>query len=152
MHPRIVDGSGLSRADRTTPRQVVRLLERMHGQEVGPDFEASLPIAGRTGTLQRRMRGTAAAGRCRAKTGTLIGVSALAGDCATTSGHTLAFALLMNRANVGRAHGVQDRMTAAIAGLLTAEAGPAGRPRRAPATPSARPSRASSPAFSPATT
>lgn len=115
VHPRIVDGSGLSRANRTTPRQVVRLLERMHGLEVGPDFEASLPTAGRTGTLRRRMRGTPAQDDCHAKTGTLVGVSTLAGLCATTSGHTLAFALMMNRANVGRAHGVQDRMTAAIA-------------------------------------
>lgn len=115
VHPRIVDGSGLSRANRTTPRQVVRLLERMHGQEVGPDFEASLPTAGRTGTLKRRMRGTAAQDNCHAKTGTLVGVSTLAGLCATPSGHTLALALLMNRANVGRAHGVQDRMTGAVA-------------------------------------
>ena len=115
VHPRIVDGSGLSRADRTTPRQVVRLLERMHGLQVGPDFEASLPTAGRTGTLDRRMRGTPAQDNCHAKTGTLIGVSTLAGVCTTASGHTLAFALMMNRANVGRAHGVQDRMTAAIA-------------------------------------
>ena len=115
VHPRIVDGSGLSRANRTTPRQVVRLLERMHGQEVGPDFEASLPTAGRTGTLRRRMRGRPAQDNCHAKTGTLIGVSTLAGVGATPSGHTLAFALMMNRANVGRAHGVQDRMTAAIA-------------------------------------
>lgn len=115
VHPRIVDGSGLSRADRTTPRQVVRLLERMHAQEVGPDFEASLPVVGRTGTLKRRMRGTPAQDNCHAKTGTLIGVSALAGACATPSGHTLAFAMLMTRASVFRAHGVQDRMTAAIA-------------------------------------
>lgn len=115
VHPRIVDGSGLSRADRTTPRQVVRLLERMHTQELGPDFEASLPTAGRTGTLKRRMRGTPAQDNCRAKTGTLIGVSALAGVCATASGHTLAFAMLMTRASVYRAHAVQDRMTAAIA-------------------------------------
>ncbi|MGZ4276575.1 MAG: D-alanyl-D-alanine carboxypeptidase/D-alanyl-D-alanine endopeptidase [Solirubrobacteraceae bacterium] len=116
VHPRIVDGSGLSRADRTTPRQVVRLLERMHAQELGPDFEASLPTAGRTGTLKRRMRGTPAQDDCHAKTGTLIGVSTLAGLCTTPSGHTLAFALMMNRANVLRAHRVQDRMTAAIAG------------------------------------
>jgi D-alanyl-D-alanine carboxypeptidase/D-alanyl-D-alanine-endopeptidase (penicillin-binding protein 4) len=61
------------------------------------------------------MRGTAAQDDCHAKTGTLIGVSALAGVCTTTGGHTVAFALMMNRANVGRAHGVQDRMTAAIA-------------------------------------
>jgi serine-type D-Ala-D-Ala carboxypeptidase/endopeptidase (penicillin-binding protein 4) len=116
VHPRIVDGSGLSRADRTTPRQVVRLLERMHGQEVGPTFEASLPTIGRTGTMKRRLRGTAAQDNCHAKTGTLIGVSALAGVCATPSGHTVAFAMLMTRTSTGRAHGVQDRMTAAIAG------------------------------------
>ena len=45
----------------------------------GAAFEASLAVAGRSGTLRRRMRGTAAARRCRGKTGTLIGVSALAG-------------------------------------------------------------------------
>jgi serine-type D-Ala-D-Ala carboxypeptidase/endopeptidase (penicillin-binding protein 4) len=115
VHPRIVDGSGLSRADRTTPREVVRLLETMHHQEVAGAFEGSLAVAGRTGTIRKRMRGTAAQDRCKAKTGTLIGVSSLAGVCATAGGHTIAFAMLMNRATVGRAHGVQDRIAAAIA-------------------------------------
>jgi serine-type D-Ala-D-Ala carboxypeptidase/endopeptidase (penicillin-binding protein 4) len=115
VHPRIVDGSGLSRADRTTPREVVRLLETMHHQELAGAFEGSLAVAGRTGTIRRRMRGTAAQDRCKAKTGTLIGVSSLAGVCATAGGHTIAFAMLMNRAAVGRAHGVQDRIAAAIA-------------------------------------
>lgn len=115
VHPRVVDGSGLSRADRTTPRQVVRLLERMHGQEVADAFEGSLAVAGRTGTLRRRMRGTAAQDRCHAKTGTLVAVSTLAGICETTGGHALAFAMMMNAANVARAHDAQDRMTNAIA-------------------------------------
>jgi serine-type D-Ala-D-Ala carboxypeptidase/endopeptidase (penicillin-binding protein 4) len=115
VHPRLVDGSGLSRADRTTPREVVRLLETMHHQEVAGAFEGSLAVAGRTGTIRKRMRGTAAQDRCKAKTGTLIGVSSLAGVCATAGGHTIAFAMLMNRATVGRAHGVQDRIAAAIA-------------------------------------
>jgi serine-type D-Ala-D-Ala carboxypeptidase/endopeptidase (penicillin-binding protein 4) len=115
VHPRIVDGSGLSRADRTTPREVVRLLETMHHQELAGAFEGSLAVAGRTGTIRKRMRGTAAQDRCKAKTGTLIGVSSLAGVCATAGGHTIAFAMLMNRAAVGRAHGVQDRIAAAIA-------------------------------------
>jgi D-alanyl-D-alanine carboxypeptidase/D-alanyl-D-alanine-endopeptidase (penicillin-binding protein 4) len=115
VHPRIVDGSGLSRADRTTPRQVVRLLERMEGSEVGPEFGASLPVAGRTGTMRRRMRGTVAQDRCRTKTGTLRAVSALAGYCETTGGRTVAFAMLMSTAFVTRAHRVQDRMTQAIA-------------------------------------
>jgi D-alanyl-D-alanine carboxypeptidase/D-alanyl-D-alanine-endopeptidase (penicillin-binding protein 4) len=115
LTPQVFDGSGLSRADRTTPRQVVHLLEAMHGQEVAGAFEGSLAVAGRTGTIRRRMRGTAAQDRCRAKTGTLIGVSALAGLCDGAGGHTIAFALLMNRTSVARAHGVQDRVAAAIA-------------------------------------
>jgi D-alanyl-D-alanine carboxypeptidase/D-alanyl-D-alanine-endopeptidase (penicillin-binding protein 4) len=115
LHPAIVDGSGLSRADRTTPRQVVRLLEIMHGQEVAGAFEGSLAVAGRTGTIRKRMRGTAAQDRCKAKTGTLIGVSALAGLCQATGGHTIAFAMLMSRSNLTRAHGVQDRIAATIA-------------------------------------
>lgn len=113
--PQVVDGSGLSRADRTTPRQVVHLLEAMHGQDVAGAFEGSLAVAGRTGTIRRRMRGTAAQDRCKGKTGTLIGVSALAGLCEAAGGHTIAFAMLMNRTNVARAHGVQDRVAAAIA-------------------------------------
>ena len=115
VHPRIVDGSGLSRADRTTPRQVVRLLETMHHQEVAGSFESSLAVAGRTGTIRKRMRGTPAQDRCKAKTGTLIGVSSLAGICTATGGHTIAFAMLMNRAGVARAHSVQDRIATAIA-------------------------------------
>jgi D-alanyl-D-alanine carboxypeptidase/D-alanyl-D-alanine-endopeptidase (penicillin-binding protein 4) len=115
VHPRIVDGSGLSRADRTTPRQVVRLLETMHHQEIAGSFEASLAVAGRTGTIRKRMRGTPAQDRCKAKTGTLIGVSSLAGVCTAVGGHTIAFAMLMNRAGVARAHSVQDRIATAIA-------------------------------------
>jgi D-alanyl-D-alanine carboxypeptidase/D-alanyl-D-alanine-endopeptidase (penicillin-binding protein 4) len=115
LHPAVFDGSGLSRADRTTPRQVVRLLSIMHEQQVAGAFEGSLAVAGRTGTIRKRMRGTAAQDRCHAKTGTLIGVSSLAGICQATGGHTIAFAMLMTRASLARAHGVQDRIAAAIA-------------------------------------
>jgi D-alanyl-D-alanine carboxypeptidase/D-alanyl-D-alanine-endopeptidase (penicillin-binding protein 4) len=115
VRPRIVDGSGLSRANRTTPRQVVRLLERMEGQPVAATFRSSLAVAGRTGTVRRRMRGTAAQGRCRVKTGTIRGVSNLAGICTTTGGRAVAFAWLMNGVNPFGARRIQDRMTAALA-------------------------------------
>ena len=62
-------------------------------------------VIGRTGTVRRRMRGTAAQDRCRAKTGTLRAVSALAGVCTTTGGRRVAFALLMSTPNILRAHG-----------------------------------------------
>ncbi|HWI74514.1 MAG TPA: D-alanyl-D-alanine carboxypeptidase/D-alanyl-D-alanine-endopeptidase [Baekduia sp.] len=117
VHPKMVDGSGLSRADRTTARQVVRLLQRMDGQDTAATWEASLPIAGRSGTLRRRMRGTAAAGRCAAKTGTLIGVSALSGYCTTTGGVRVAFSFIENKVCNSCAKKVEDRMVSAIARL-----------------------------------
>jgi serine-type D-Ala-D-Ala carboxypeptidase/endopeptidase (penicillin-binding protein 4) len=115
--PQIEDGSGLSRNDRTTPRQVVRLLSGMAGTEQAQAFDASLAVIGRNGTLYRRMRGTAAQDRCHAKTGTLHDVSTLAGYCTTLSGRRLAFAFLMNNISTWRAHPAQDAMTAAIARL-----------------------------------
>jgi D-alanyl-D-alanine carboxypeptidase/D-alanyl-D-alanine-endopeptidase (penicillin-binding protein 4) len=62
------------------------------------------------------MRRTAAVGRCRAKTGTLRNVSALAGYCRSRGGRKFVFALLMNGANVYRARLAQDRIAAALAG------------------------------------
>jgi D-alanyl-D-alanine carboxypeptidase/D-alanyl-D-alanine-endopeptidase (penicillin-binding protein 4) len=114
-HPRMVDGSGLSRGNRTTPRDVVELLAGIEETEVGDEFAASLAVAGRTGTLEERMRRTAARGRCRAKTGTLIGISALAGYCEGRSGSRTAFAFLMQGVSVTGAHALQDRMTATLA-------------------------------------
>jgi D-alanyl-D-alanine carboxypeptidase/D-alanyl-D-alanine-endopeptidase (penicillin-binding protein 4) len=126
VRPRITDGSGLSRDDRTTPREVVRLLERMHGQPAGQAFLASLAIPGSTGTVRRRMRGTPAQ-RCHVKTGTLRDVSSLAGYCTTAGGRDLGFALLFNRVNIAAAHAIQDRIAAAIARLDEAPAlGPGG--------------------------
>jgi D-alanyl-D-alanine carboxypeptidase/D-alanyl-D-alanine-endopeptidase (penicillin-binding protein 4) len=116
LHPRVVDGSGLSPADHTSPRDVVRLLTIVRGMPVGRDLEDSLAVAGRTGTLATRMRGTAAQDSCHAKTGTLADVSALAGYCTTTNGgDEVAFAFLMNRVNVATARVAQDRMAEAIA-------------------------------------
>jgi serine-type D-Ala-D-Ala carboxypeptidase/endopeptidase (penicillin-binding protein 4) len=115
--PQIADGSGLSRFDRTSPRQVVRLLSGMAGTEAADAFDASLAVVGRSGTLEKRMRGTEAQDRCHAKTGTLHDVSTLAGYCRTASGRRVAFAFLMNATTVWKAHPLQDHMTAALARL-----------------------------------
>jgi D-alanyl-D-alanine carboxypeptidase/D-alanyl-D-alanine-endopeptidase (penicillin-binding protein 4) len=115
LRPAIVDGSGLSRADRTSPRQVVGLLAAMHARPLGPAFEGALAVAGRTGTIARRMRRTAAQDRCHAKTGTLIGVSALAGVCRAIGGHAIAFAVLTTGSTLWRAHRAQDRIAALAA-------------------------------------
>ncbi|HET6510051.1 MAG TPA: D-alanyl-D-alanine carboxypeptidase/D-alanyl-D-alanine-endopeptidase [Baekduia sp.] len=117
VHPKMIDGSGLSHSNRTTAQQLVRLLQRMDGQDSAATWRASLPIAGRTGTLRSRMRGTAAAGRCAAKTGTLIGVSALSGYCTTTGGRAVAFSFVENKVCNYCAKAVEDRMVSAIARL-----------------------------------
>ena len=116
VNPSVSDGSGLSRANRTTPRQVVRLFEQMAERpDEGVALRASLPVAGRSGTLTRRMRGTPAERSCRAKTGTLNSVSALAGICVTKAGNEVAFAFLLNGVNTTSAKRIEDRMAAAIA-------------------------------------
>jgi D-alanyl-D-alanine carboxypeptidase/D-alanyl-D-alanine-endopeptidase (penicillin-binding protein 4) len=116
IRARVVDGSGLSRGDRTTPREVVRLLTRMRRSPgLAAPFARSLAVACRSGTLAGRMCGTAASGRCRAKTGTLDDVSALSGYCTTRGGRLLAFSILMNRVRITGARYLQNRMAAAIA-------------------------------------
>jgi len=118
VHPILADGSGLSRADRTSPRQVVLLLAGM--RRVGA-LRAGLPVAGRTGTLAHRMRGSSAQDRCQAKTGTLSDVSALAGYCLARNGHLLAFAFMENHVFTPRAKEMEDRLA-----ILLARQRPAG--------------------------
>ncbi len=110
-----VDGSGLTRTNRASPEEVGRLLVGMTGHPAGDEFRHSLPLAGHEGTLSGRMEGTAADGRCRAKTGTISGVSALSGYCNAKKGATMAFSILMNGVNVTSARNIQDRMAALIA-------------------------------------
>ncbi len=111
-----VDGSGLTHSNRASPAQVVTLLRAMWRTEAGDAFIQSLPLAGREGTVASRMDGTAAAGRCRTKTGTLTGVSALSGYCFNRSGKVMAFSILMNGVrNLYLAHLDQDRIAAAVA-------------------------------------
>jgi D-alanyl-D-alanine carboxypeptidase/D-alanyl-D-alanine-endopeptidase (penicillin-binding protein 4) len=114
IHPHLVDGSGLSYADSTSPLQVVTALSKMYGNA---QFVGSLAIGGETGTLQHEMQGTAAQGNCHAKTGTLIAVANLAGYCRARDGHTLAFAFLANGVgSTDYAHLVEaNRMAVALA-------------------------------------
>lgn len=90
---RMADGSGLSRLDRTTPAALVSLLRTMwNDPELQPELVAALPVAGRTGTLHDRMRGTAAAGTVRAKTGTTDDSTALSGF----AGDRYVFSVIVN--------------------------------------------------------
>jgi D-alanyl-D-alanine carboxypeptidase/D-alanyl-D-alanine-endopeptidase (penicillin-binding protein 4) len=114
---KLADGSGLSRSDNAAPREVVDLLRGVQKTVAFTDFKAALPIAGVDGTLASRMRGSAAARRCSAKTGTLSNVSSLSGYCTTVGGDLVAFSILQNRVSPAAAHGQQDRVAALIAAL-----------------------------------
>jgi D-alanyl-D-alanine carboxypeptidase/D-alanyl-D-alanine-endopeptidase (penicillin-binding protein 4) len=157
IRPRIADGSGLSRANGTSPRQVVALL---HALRADPAFRAALPVAGRSGTLAERMRRTSAMDRCQAKTGTLSNVSALAGYCRTPNGHVLAFAFLENYVYTPTAKAAEDRLLIALAryrpsGVAPAGAAPASSASSADSSSTGTPSRSAfsslEPAASPAT-
>jgi D-alanyl-D-alanine carboxypeptidase/D-alanyl-D-alanine-endopeptidase (penicillin-binding protein 4) len=110
--PHLVDGSGLARGNRAAPRAVVRLLRGMyHGRSFEPYYE-SLARGREPGTLSDRSTNR----RCRAKTGTISGVSALSGYCRAASGDLIAFSFLMNGVGYGydSARRIQDAMTQII--------------------------------------
>ena len=88
-----VDGSGLDRTDRLSCSVLQRVLDQAG---TTGDLGKALPEAGRNGTLFKRFVGTPAAGKVRAKTGSLDGVAALAGFATTRDGHELSFSLLVN--------------------------------------------------------
>jgi D-alanyl-D-alanine carboxypeptidase/D-alanyl-D-alanine-endopeptidase (penicillin-binding protein 4) len=115
LHPKILDGSGLSRNDRSSPLEVVDLLRELWGTSVGRELVDSLPTVGVNGTVQGIGVRTAAKGRCVAKTGTLNGVTNLAGYCAGAGHHALAFALFIDGPPNWSAIVLESRMIGAIA-------------------------------------
>ena len=93
---RVADGSGLSRYDLLSPAFLVELLEHMDRSFYREEWIASLPIAGRDGTLASRMRDEPLFEQVLAKTGTLGNVRALSGYLTTQRGERIAFSMLIN--------------------------------------------------------
>jgi D-alanyl-D-alanine carboxypeptidase/D-alanyl-D-alanine-endopeptidase (penicillin-binding protein 4) len=115
---RLADGSGVSRYNLVTARQIVALLAYMPSRtDLFPAYLDALPVAGVDGTLEERMRGTAAAGRARAKTGTLNGVTALSGYVPSAEGERLAFSMMVEfyAGSAATRRAVQDSIVAALA-------------------------------------
>ena len=92
---RIADGSGLSLYNYVTPELMVRLLRYAYlKRDIMAALYPALPVAGVDGTLKKRMKGGAARGNVHAKTGTLSGISSLAGYCRAANQHLLAFCII----------------------------------------------------------
>ncbi len=92
----MVDGSGLSRYNLISPRQLVRLLQVMAASPYSGYFYESLPIMSVDGTLSRRLKGSRASGLIRAKTGTMTGVRSLSGYMTTYNNENLIFSIISN--------------------------------------------------------
>lgn len=116
---RAVDGSGLSRLNLVTPRALVQLLRYARNRPYAEVFAAALPVAGRDGTLARRMRGAAPEGNARAKTGTLTAASCLSGYVTSAAGEPLVFSIMLNNhlASPLQVRAVQDRICTLLAEL-----------------------------------
>jgi len=113
----IHDGSGLSANDRVAAVDLVRFLEAMDKHPDGATWRSTLAVSGEPeGSLRHRLLDSLTRGQVQAKTGTLNGVSTLAGYARAVSGKTYAFAVLLNGSAVSeaRGHAYQDRLVRAL--------------------------------------
>jgi D-alanyl-D-alanine carboxypeptidase/D-alanyl-D-alanine-endopeptidase (penicillin-binding protein 4) len=115
LHPAVIDGSGLSRDDSSAPAHVVGLLRRIWRTPIGNELSSALPVVGVSGTVAGVGVHTPAQGRCIAKTGTLAGVTNLAGYCTNRTRHVLAFALFVDGPPNSSAMKMLGQMVGAIA-------------------------------------
>jgi serine-type D-Ala-D-Ala carboxypeptidase/endopeptidase (penicillin-binding protein 4) len=93
----IADGSGLSRYNYVTAGTVTAILEHLYREPRHREpFTATLPIAGKDGTIASRMKRTRAEGNAVAKTGSIANVRTLSGFVRTRDGETLVFSILAN--------------------------------------------------------
>jgi D-alanyl-D-alanine carboxypeptidase/D-alanyl-D-alanine-endopeptidase (penicillin-binding protein 4) len=115
---RLADGSGNSRYDLLSPRQLVQLLVSMRQSfAAGPEFIAALPVAGIDGTLRNRLQQPGMQGAVRAKTGTMTAVSSLAGYLLTADNQVLVYAIMGENflSTPGQQRQLQDAFLTALA-------------------------------------
>jgi len=116
----IVDGSGISRSDKVTPLSINGVLEKMYFDLNHFDaFYNSLSIAGVDGTLRGRMSGTFAENNFRGKTGTLNGVSGLAGYFTTPDGEDYIVTIMFEftKGGWGYYRDIQDQIVEVLSEL-----------------------------------
>jgi serine-type D-Ala-D-Ala carboxypeptidase/endopeptidase (penicillin-binding protein 4) len=94
---RLDDGSGLSRHDLVAPSAFTQLLTGMANTPEGKVYRDSLPVAGISGTLKNRMKGTSAQGIVQAKTGSMGGVISLSGYMNSPKYSPLVFSIILNQ-------------------------------------------------------
>jgi D-alanyl-D-alanine carboxypeptidase/D-alanyl-D-alanine-endopeptidase (penicillin-binding protein 4) len=104
------NGSGLSRAERVSARNLGLLLLSAFRSPVMPELIASLPVVAVDGTMKKRLAGANVAGQAHIKTGSLAGVRSIAGYVLDTQGRRMVVVLFVNHANAGNTQAVQDAL------------------------------------------
>jgi len=108
----ISNGSGLSREARISGDSLAKVLQSAWKSRFAPEFLATLPLGGLDGTLRQRFARVPDPSRVRMKTGTLNGVSSIAGYVTGDSGRTYAVVIMVN--NKGAQYGAGDKIQASV--------------------------------------
>ena len=106
----IENGSGLSRIERINSASLGQMLVSANHSPVMPEFMASLPILGLDGTTAKRLKTSSSAGRVHLKTGSLDGVSAIAGYVLDAQNKRYVIVMLVNHSNSAASKAAQDSL------------------------------------------
>ena len=104
------NGSGLSRAERVSAREMAQMLQAAWKSPYAAEFISSLPIAGKDGTMRKRLKTTAMNGQAHIKTGTLNTVRAISGFSRDNNGHTWAVVAILNDPRPWGASSILDQV------------------------------------------
>lgn len=102
------NGSGLSRIERMTARDLATLMQKAWQSPYAYEFVSSMPIAAKDGTMRRRLRNTPVAGQAHIKTGSLSGVRAISGITRDANGQSWAVAVIVNHPAAGGSRDAMD--------------------------------------------
>lgn len=106
----VENGSGLSRTERISAQHLGQLLVSAYHSAIMPEFMASFSIAGLDGTAQKRLNGTHLAGRVHLKTGSIDGVSSIAGYVLDSQNRRHVLVMLVNDHKAGASKNAQDAL------------------------------------------
>ena len=115
---RIRDGSGLSAVGALTADNMTGILSAVGREQTFPQFYATIPVVGQTGTVRNLARNTAAAGNVRAKSGSIEGVRAYAGYFTTADGEMMSFCVLVNKFTPNQNRTVTAEIEKILVGLV----------------------------------
>ena len=110
--PRLVieNGSGLSRAERISAREMAGMLQAAWHSPYAAEFIASMPLVGMDGTMRKRLKNTGMRGQGHIKTGTLNNVRAIAGFTRTAKGKNWVVVALLNDQRPWGASAILDQV------------------------------------------